>query len=441
MEVTVLRRRSGAARGLPLASVTISAMLFLTACSGSVSSAAPSSAVGGGSAPAASGAQPSGSPIHFGVLRPFTGKYASVGTAAREGALTAAKAINAAGGILGRPLVVDYADTLGDPADAVPALNQLVSVDNVVGIIGPGGAEIAAVQPILDRYQIPFMFGGGNPRFDTNTDPYFWRVTPSDSQLGVAMAVYAYQKGYRKAAMLFSSIDTAQSLKAPISGAFEKLGGSIVADVSLSPGQLSYSSEVLKVWNAKPDVIFTQMEPQTGAVVVSNFKELGGLLPFVGSDITAGSDFIAAVTPAVASKYFTSLVGSSTPGPGTSAYQSYFNQLYPGQQPPAGSQYAYDATIVLALAIDAAGSTDSSKVIAAIPQVSDPPGQAVTTYKDALAGLTAKTKINYEGASGPMDFNAHNNVFGPFDAVQSDANGKLITLATVSPADLAKAAP
>jgi branched-chain amino acid transport system substrate-binding protein len=363
-----------------------------------------------------------------------------VGTAAREGALTAQKAINDAGGVLGRPLVVDTADTLGDPADAVPALNQLISVDHVVGIIGPGGAEIDAVQPILDRDQIPFMFGGGSTRFDTSTDPYFWRVTPSDSQLGVAMAVYAYNKGYRHAAMMFSTIDSAQTLKDPVKTTFERLGGTVVADVDLSPGQLSYRSEVLRAHNASPDVIFTQMEPQTGAVVVSGFTQVGGLVPFVGSDIAAGSDFIQAVTPAVANKYFTALVGSTTPGEGTSAFQTIFGQLYQGEQPPAGALYAYDATIDLALAIDAAKSTDSAPVLAAIPQVSNPDGDAVTSYGAGLAGLAAGKKINFEGASGPMDFNAHHNVFGPFDAVQAGTDGTLKTVTTISPADLAAAA-
>jgi branched-chain amino acid transport system substrate-binding protein len=418
--------------------ITVLAAVLLVGCTSAAPATSPSAA--GGSPGTSAGGPPSGDPIHLGVLRPFTGKFASVGTAAREGALTAEAAINDAGGILGRPAKVDTADTLGDPADAVPALNQLLSFDKVVGIIGPGGAEIDAVQPILDRNQIPFMFGGGSTRFDASTDPYFWRVTPSDSQLGVAMAVYAYQKGYRHAAMMFSTIDSAQTLKDPVSKTFQRLGGTIVADVDLSPGQLSYRSEVLKAHNANPDVIFTQMEPQTGAVVVSGFKELGGLVPFVGSDIAAGADFIQAITPTVANQFFTALVGSTTPGKGSDIFQKYFNQLYPGQQPPAGALYAYDATIVLALAIDAAGSTDEGKILTAIPLVSSPPGDAVGNYKDALAGVSAGKDINFEGASGPMDFNAHHNVFGPFDAVQAGTDGKLNTVTTITPDQLAAAA-
>jgi ABC-type branched-subunit amino acid transport system substrate-binding protein len=410
-----------------------------TAGSSSASTSASTSASassGGNSGPTAKGS------VHFGVLRPFTGQYASVGQAAREGALTATKAINDAGGILNQKLTMDSADTLGDPADAVPALQKLLATNHVVGIVGPGGAEIGAVQPILDRDKIPFMFGGGSSSFDHNADPWFWRVTPSDSQLAVAMAAYAYDKGYRTAAMMFSTIDTAQTLTDPVQATFEKLGGKIVANVKLSPGQSSYSSEVLTVKNASPDVVFTQMEPATGAVVMNAFAELGKSFPMVGSDILAGSDFIKAVTPAVAQKYVTALVGATTGGAGDPTFQQDYKQLY-NHQPLAGANYAYDATIVLALAAQIAGSTDSTKIEAAIPKTSDPSGVKVSDYASALAALKQGKAINYEGASGSMDFNSYHNVFGPFDAVQSDgsASDNLKTVATITPDELAKAAP
>jgi ABC-type branched-subunit amino acid transport system substrate-binding protein len=174
-------------------------------------------------------------------------------------------------------------------------------------------------------------------------------------------------------------------------------------------------------------------------VVVSGFQQVGGLVPVVGSDIAAGADFIQAITPAVASKYFVAIVGSSAPGQGSGSFTSNYGQLYAGQDPPAGAVYAYDATIVLALAVQAAGSTDAAAILTAIPLVSTGPGDAVTSYADGLAALKAGKDINFEGASGPMDFNASHNVFGPFDAVQAGADGKLTTVSTITPAELAAA--
>jgi len=173
-----------------------------TAMPSTGATSAPSTAPGGG--------------ITFGDLHPFTGQYASVGAHSYAGALAAASCINDAGGVLGQKLNIATADTVGDPADAVPALNKLLSVDNAVAVIGPGGLEIGAVQPILDNNKIPFMFEGGLSALDNNTDPYLWRDTPSDSQEGVAMALYALGQGYKKAALVFSTIQSAQDFKAPV---------------------------------------------------------------------------------------------------------------------------------------------------------------------------------------------------------------------------------
>jgi ABC-type branched-subunit amino acid transport system substrate-binding protein len=380
-----------------------------------------------------------GADMHIAIVHPFTGKYAGVGAAAIEGASAAALSINDAGGILGRKVIIDQVDTVGDPADAVPAMNKELSVNKPAGVVGPGGLEIGALQPILDRNKVPFMLQAGNTAFDKTDDPFLWRANPSDSQLGVAMALYAAKKGYKKAVLMFSTIESAQTLKEPITATFTKQGGTIVGDVNLSPGQSSYRSEALKVMNAAPDVIFSQMEPSTGAPLFSNFKELGGLtIPIIGSDITAGSDFIDAVTPAAAHDVLVSLNGADVSGAAADIFKQYYAKLY-SHQPLADANYAYDATIILALALTKAQAAgDGAAVAAAIPVVaSSAGGEAITSYKDGVAALQAGKKTRYVGASGPYDYNDQHNVFGDFDAVQADAtSGKLQTVMTLSAADL-----
>ena len=80
-----------------------------------------------------------------------------------------------------------------------------------------------------------------------------------------------------------------------------KEGGTIVADVNLWPGQPSYRSEALKVVNAKPDVIFTQMELGTAGAFFSGMKALDNLaIPFIARDTSVGADWISAITGLVA---------------------------------------------------------------------------------------------------------------------------------------------
>ena len=380
--------------------------------------------------------------ITFGVLHPFTGAYASVGEAALQGVTVAMTEINAAGGILGRKLQIVHADTLGDPVDAVPAAEHMIASSHPVGIIGPGGLEIGSVQRVLDDNRIPFEFEGGDTAFDNTTDPMLWRDSPSDLQEGVAMALYALQQGYKRAAFMMSSITTAQDFIPYIQGAYKAGGGTIVANETMTPGLTSYRSEVLKVVQAKPQVIFSQIEPPTAAVMTQDFKEIDNLaIPIVASDTSAAAEWIKAVTPSVAHKAIVSCEGATATSPATPMFLKYFKQDYHGQQPLASATYAYDATIALALAIDKAGSTSGPTYAKDIPLVTTAPGTVVYDYKTALADVKAGKDINYDGASGNMDYNQFHNVFGPYQLVKSDLSGVEQVVGTISAAQLEKGTP
>lgn len=372
------------------------------------------------------------SPVKVGVIGPFSGFEAFIGPDILKGVQVATDQINANGGILGRKVQIITADTGGDAVDAVPALRKLINVDQVDLIVGPSSIEAEAVLPILQSSRIPDIIVGGTTQLDNLVSKYVWRSSPSDNLLGVAMAYYANQKGYTRAAMVFGSNESAQTLKAPVEDAFKRHGGSIVADVNLVPDQSSYRSEIEQLYAAKPQVVFTQVDAQTGATLFSEIKEIKGLgLPFIGTDVTGSSDFIKAITPGVAHQVLTSLEGSANGGAGTTE----FNQLYKAKfnsDPVELADYGYDGLNVLALAADAAGSLNGDAVSAKMRTVANPPGTAVSDYATAYKALKANTKINYEGASGPMDFNDHNNVFGPFDAVQSDATGNVAPVLTIT---------
>jgi branched-chain amino acid transport system substrate-binding protein len=410
--------------------------LSMTLAAGAALLAACSSGAAGGSAGS------SGGPITFGVLHPFTGAYASVGEASLQGVTVAASEINAAGGILGRKLQIVHADTLGDPVDAVPAAEQMIASSHPVGVIGPGGLEIGSIQKILDADHIPFEFEGGDTAYDNTTDPMLWRDSPSDLQEGVAMALYALQHGYKRAAFMMSSITTAQDFIPYIKGAYQAGGGTIVANETMTPGLTSYRSEVLKAVQAKPQVIFSQIEPPTAAVMTQNFKEIDNLaIPIVASDTSAAAEWIKAVTPAVANKAIVSCEGATATSPASPVFMKYFNQDYKGQQPLASATYSYDATIALALAINKAGSTSGATYAPDIAQVTSPPGTTVYSYQQGLTGIKAGQKINYDGASGNMDYNKYHNVFGPYQLVKSNLAGAQQVVATITASQLEKGTP
>lgn len=371
-------------------------------------------------------------PVKVGVIGPFSGFEAFIGPDILKGVQVAVDQINANGGILGRQVQIVTADTGGDAVDAVPALRKLINVDQVNLIIGPSSLEAQAVLPILQQSKIPDVIVGGTTQLDNLVSTYVWRSSPSDNLLGVAMAYYANSKGYTKAAVLFGSNESAQTLKAPVVDAFKRHGGTIVADINLVPDQSSYRSEIEQLYAANPQVVFTQVDAQTGATLFSEIKELKGLgLPFIGTDVTASSDFIKAITPATAQQVLTSLQGTSTGGQATTEFMQLYQAKF-SVAPVELADYGYDGTNVLALAVDAAGSLNGDAVGAKMKTVANPPGTTMYDYKTAYTALKAGTKINYDGASGPMDFDEHNNVTGGFDAVSSNATGTIMVVKTIT---------
>ena len=396
----------------------------------------------GGSASGSTATRASaGAAGNFGVLSCFTGRLASLGQAMLQGSQVAQKAIDASGGVLGQKVKLTQEDTQCDLADAVPATQKLLSA-GVSGVIGPETQEIAAVEPILKNSKIVDEFQGGDTSRDHQTDPFLFRDSPSDSQLGVAMALYAHEKGYKRAVLLFYTDIAAQTLIAPVLKTFKKLGGTVLATINVAPGQTSYVPEVQKAIAAKPDVIFTQTDAPTAAVLYRDFKQADNLaIPFIGTDVTGASEYLKAVTFPVAHASLTSVYGTSVSGKAANEFNKQFAATFKGQQPLANANYAYDAVVSLALAQDYAKTSDGAKVAAAMKKVTNPPGTACFTYATCKALLTAGKKINYEGASGSLDYNAYNNVFGPYGAFKVDLKGNEQQVALLSAAALAKATP
>jgi len=262
--------------------------------------------------------------------------------------------------------------------------------------------------------------------------------------LGVAMARYAFKKGYKNAALVFYSDIAAQTFPPPITATFQKLGGKIATSITIAPDQTSYRTQVQQVIATNPDVIFTQTDAATAAVLFRNFKELDNLaIPFVGTDVTGGDDYLKAITYQVAHDHLTSVYGTSVTGDAADEFNKDFAaQFGANQQPLANANYAYDSVISQALAIDKANSIAGPDIIVALGTVSNPPGTQCYTYAKCLALIKAGTKINYEGASGPLDYNQYHNVFGPYAAFGTDAaSGQQNPTQTLSAADLAANTP
>ena len=86
--------------------------------------------------------------------------------------------------------------------------------------------------------------------------------------------------------------------------------------------------------------------------------------------------------------------------------------------------FGYDATIVSALAIIQAGEADPLKVNKAIKDVSSPPGIQCGSFAEGVKFLKQGKMINFNGASGDLDFIYNGNVIGDFGVFQMNPEEK-----------------
>jgi ABC-type branched-subunit amino acid transport system substrate-binding protein len=378
------------------------------------------------------------------VIYPFTGANADQGAVGMAGCLSGIAQVNAAGGVLGHKLACKPFDTKGDPADAVPAANQMMASASPVMVIGASDDAVATA-PIVTGQHVPNFATIGDPHFDTQTNPYFYRLTPSDALQGVALGYWAAHHGLTHSAAAFTSDLGAQTSVPPLDTEYAKLGGKFAISVKLAPGQSSYRTEVSQIIATHPDAIISEMDPQSSTTFLSEYKQLNGSLPqVIGTERTSNSDWIQAVLGGIGSATFTKSLRSITPyvnlqGPGYNEYKTELLAQSGAVKNPAqyvGQPYAisdFDAVAITALAMTMAKSTTPTVYNADITKVTAAGGTVVHNYADALAALKAGKSIQYVGASGPLVFNKYHSAGRAFSYDDYDAAAKAMKPVTVIP--------
>ena len=375
----------------------------------------------------ASAGSTSKGPITEAIVIAYTGPAGFEGGAADSGVYPAMYEINQAGGILGHQLNVVTEDTRGDPADAVPIVDKLLATtSNLVGVTGPGTSEAPTIVPILNAAHITDMNWGGEASFDKSSYSYMWRLIPPDFATGEAMAVWAKAQGYTKVAAVFGTDSGSQGDLPGVLAGVKAIHAKLVANIGLTPDQPSYRAEVEKLLAAHPQVIMTESDGTTAATFFAEMKQLGHLVPIIGTTATAISTYINPVRSAMGSsqfiKYFTAVAdGTPKPSPATTAYAAGL-KAEASKVPAPEKQWVtnpysgagYDGVMVQALAMDAAHSTSPkvyNKFINAV--TSKGAGKSVVyTYAEGKTLLAKGKKIQYIGVTGPLLFNRYRNAFG-----------------------------
>ena len=371
------------------------------------------------------------------MLQPFSGPDANFGPEESAGCYPAIQLINRAGGVLGHPLECLNVDTQSDAVVGERALrNLLASTPNLVAILGPSSDESVPTVPLIDAAHIPMFLDAGQAIYDRTSHQYLWRLTASDDATGYAMAIWAYRQGYRRGATLFGN-DTDQANVPTLLKGFRQLGGTIVINEPYLEGKTSYAAEVDAVIQARPDVIFSEIDAQTAGVFFSELVKRQPALPIVGTQAIAQPDWLHAVSksvgPDVLAKFFAAVQPYAAP---QGRPWEIFNEalLAAGSNVPNPGQWSsdpyamanYDAVTIAALAMVEAGTTDPRFYNPFIKSVTDGGTNDVVvhSYEEGIKVLAAGDAIQYVGPSGPIVFDRWHNVAGGYSIVSYDPSGE-----------------
>jgi branched-chain amino acid transport system substrate-binding protein len=338
-------------------------------------------------------------------------------------------------------------DTRSDPADALTNMEKtLATSSGIAGVLGPDSTSAATLVPLLNNRKLPMMVAAGEAAYDRSSYSYLWRDVPPDPANGKAIALWAKQQGYTRVATVFGTDAGSQGDLPGVVTGLKAVGITLADQENLTPDQPSYRSAAERLLAAKPQAIITESDGPTAATFFGELTQLGKIVPIIGTSGTPSTSYFSPLRGAIGdanfNKYFRAVVvGNPVANPAVTSFNAAVLAVQSKLAKPVSqwennsfSESGYDAVIVLALAMDAAKSTDGSVYNKDIMQVTAPGAgkQVVYTYAAGEAALAAGHQIQYIGASGPILFNAYHNSFGSQAVEEFPANAPAVVVGTIS---------
>jgi branched-chain amino acid transport system substrate-binding protein len=305
-----------------------------------------------------------GEPLVIGVATSLTGPRALLGRNMRQGITLAVEEINAAGGVLGRPLQVVFEDDQGDnPNAAINAVNRLIYVHKVPLMIGPHySVTQMATQKLYCEAKTISITGASGVPVTAQGCPYVFRVRVRDDL--VSKALIAYARDNLKAtriAIQYINDDFGKAGMEQVVKNLEEFQMKPVAVESHNTGDKDFTAQLSKIGQAGAQVMISWTHDIEAALVVRQAKQLNPTMKIIGTTSLSEPSFVRlageAAEGVISASEFIPSVPSDLIQAFVTRYQTRFNT------PPEiwAAQY-YDVTHMAAKVIAAAGGTDPEKM-------------------------------------------------------------------------------
>ena len=358
--------------------------------------------------PAASGAA---APIKLGEFSSLTGREAGLGQYTHMGALLALEELNAAGGLLGRPVELVAEDTQSKAGESATIVRKLTSRDHVVAIIGEGASgRCLEGAPIAQTAGVPVVSPAAtNPKV-TEVGDFIFRVCFTDPFQGTVMAKFARRS--LKARRVGLLVDVGASYSVGLADFFKQRfvadGGQIVGEQKFSGGDKDFRAQLTALKAASPEAIFAPCYYGDAGLVLLQARQLGITVPMLGGDGYEAPELVQIAGEAADGAFFPVHFSVDSTEPRSRAFVEKFTARF--QKPPTGvSALGYDTLMLIADAIRRAGSAESRAI------------------RDALAA----TK-DFDGVTGMVTIDAHRDARKPAAIIRVQ-DGRFEFVETVAP--------
>jgi ABC-type branched-subunit amino acid transport system substrate-binding protein len=344
--------------------------------------------------------------LRIGYLLPETGTLAFYGPPTITAVELAVEDINGAGGVLGNDVELVGADEAGDTAVASTSVDRLLAegVDAIIGAVA-SGMSLAVIDKVIGAGVVQCSPANTSPTFtEYDDDGFYHRTAPTDALQGPVLAETMVGDGHATVAIMARADDYGQGLADETEAALEEAGAEVVAKVIYDPEAASYTAEVEQVAGAGPDAVVL-ISFDEAAQILQELIEAGmgpADFPVYGAESLRSTELPTDVDPADE----TVLDGLKGTAPISRADETFIDRLQefnPDLTDFLFAGEAYDCATVIALAATAAGSDDPAAFVGEMIGVTRD-GTECTSFAECAELLEAGEDIDYNGASGPIEF-------------------------------------
>lgn len=213
--------------------------------------------------------------IKIGVTEPLTGAFAASGNYVVQGAKIAEDEINAAGGVLGRKILLVVEDNKSNPTEAVGTVEKLTQKDKVPVLMGAWSSTLTlAVMPKLEEYGVPMVVEtSSSGKITTSGNPFIFRISPTSEMEAKAFQPLVAKLGIKKADFLFTNNDFGIGSGAEYAKMLKASGVEIGVSETMDPKATDFSAQLAKIKASGGDTLFVTTAVEQVTLILKQAKD------------------------------------------------------------------------------------------------------------------------------------------------------------------------